>query len=187
MGELGQRAVRGFIRAIGRMKRDQVITRCGIEMPYLFAGSGQPLLMIHGFADRKETWSLTAPFLALRHQVLCPDLPGYGMAGPIEPSQASLTSQASFLLDFMDALGLESAHLCGNSMGGGVALALAADAQRAPSADRRRPKPSAPKRLAGVRGDDGLDLRSEAATAKAAAQTHGIGTHRQAPGLRATI
>lgn len=108
------------------MKPDAVTVRDRLVMPFLRAGQGEPLILIHGFADQKETWSLIAPLLARRYEVIAPDLPGYGDASAIDATEAHLASQAAFLEDFLDQVGLDRVHLCGNSMGGGVALTFAA-------------------------------------------------------------
>lgn len=126
MNELRHRAISGLVRTLSRMKPGRVTIRDRIAMPYLTAGHGEPLILLHGFADQKETWSLIAPLLARRFKVIAPDLPGYGDAGAIQATQAHLAEQATFLEAFLDRMGLDRVHLCGNSMGGGVALTFAA-------------------------------------------------------------
>lgn len=94
-------------------------------MPYLHAGQGDPVLFIHGFADQKETWSLVARLLSRGYRVIAPDLPGYGAADRIEDTHADTDSQARFVRQFLDELGIGRAHVVGNSMGGGIAQRLA--------------------------------------------------------------
>jgi pimeloyl-ACP methyl ester carboxylesterase len=88
-------------------------------------GSGSPLLCLHGFTDTWRTWELVLPALERRHDVLAPTLPGHAggpsLGGPIGVSEAVDTLER-----MMDAAGFSSAHLVGNSLGGFLALQLAA-------------------------------------------------------------
>ena len=119
-----------LVRRFSRMQAQNLHVN-GMEIPCLVAGQGETLVLIHGFADQKETWSLIAPWLARGRRVIALDLPGYGDASALEhPSGSAITALARFLESFLDTLGIESAHLCGNSMGGGVALALAAQSPK---------------------------------------------------------
>ncbi|MEL6180049.1 MAG: alpha/beta hydrolase [Myxococcota bacterium] len=94
-------------------------------IPYWQGGLGAPVLMLHGFADCKETWMPIATSIARHHTLIAPDLPGYGDAGAIAPDQATLPALARTMLTFLDRLGRQQVHLLGSSMGGGVALMMA--------------------------------------------------------------
>ena len=87
-------------------------------------GSGEPLLLLHGFTDTWRTWELVLPALERRHDVLAPTLAGHA-GGP--PLKGEITEAA--VLDAveaaMDETGWQTAHLAGNSLGGYVALRLA--------------------------------------------------------------
>lgn len=87
-------------------------------------GAGEPLLLIHGFMDTWRTWELVLPALERRHAVLAPTLAGHA-GGPSlsEPSEAAALDVLERMLD--DA-GWETAHVAGNSLGGWLALQLAA-------------------------------------------------------------
>jgi pimeloyl-ACP methyl ester carboxylesterase len=88
-------------------------------------GTGTPLVCIHGFTDTWRTWELILPALERRHDVLAPTLPGHAGGPPLEGAfGASLLPDA--LERAMDAAGFETAHIVGNSLGGYVALELAA-------------------------------------------------------------
>jgi len=88
-------------------------------------GSGPPLLCIHGFLDTWRTWELVLPVLERRHEVLAPTLPGHAGGPPLDRA-ASGTQLVDALERVLDAAGLESAHVVGNSLGGYLALQLAA-------------------------------------------------------------
>src|SRR4051794_998077 len=83
-------------------------------------GSGPPMVCLHGFSDTWRIWELVLPALERRHDVLAPTLAGHAggprFAGPL----ADAVERA------MDDAGFATAHLVGNSLGGHVALQLAA-------------------------------------------------------------
>ncbi len=91
---------------------------------YYQAGSGPPVILLHGLGEAAVIWYANVESLARGHTVYAPDLPGHG-ASDEPPWEYSLENSVYFLEAFMDALGLERASLVGNSMGGLVALALA--------------------------------------------------------------
>jgi pimeloyl-ACP methyl ester carboxylesterase len=83
-----------------------------------------PLLGIHGFGGDKETWLLMGALLPRRLSMYFVDLPGHGTSStPTTP--ASIRCHAEAVIRLMDHVGIERAILCGNSMGGGVALRIA--------------------------------------------------------------
>lgn len=125
--KLQHRALGGLVHRVSRLRLSRAELG-DLSIPYLESGEGTPLLFLHGFADQKETWALLAPRLADRHRVLVPDLPGFGDATPVPPERATLPQQSRHLAKFLDKLGIqEPVHLCGNSMGGGLAVQFAAD------------------------------------------------------------
>jgi pimeloyl-ACP methyl ester carboxylesterase len=91
-------------------------------------GSGTPLVCLHGFMDTSRSWELILPTLERSHDVLAPTLPGHAGAQPLPED---LTGEA--ILDaierMMNEAGFQTAHLVGNSLGGYLALALAARAR----------------------------------------------------------
>jgi pimeloyl-ACP methyl ester carboxylesterase len=87
------------------------------------AGSGPPLLLVHGLGSCKEMWRPVTPLLARAHEVIALDLPGFG-ASP--PGPRSVEGLADAVADFAASLGLERPAVAGNSMGGGIALVLGA-------------------------------------------------------------
>jgi pimeloyl-ACP methyl ester carboxylesterase len=88
-------------------------------------GSGSPLVALHGFTDTWRTWELVLPTLERHHDVLAPTLPGHA-GGPPLPEPVSTAAMVDAVERAMDAAGFATAHLVGNSMGGYIALHLAA-------------------------------------------------------------
>lgn len=88
-------------------------------------GEGPDLLLIHGVSDNLATWDRVAPALAEHARVHALDLPGHGASAmPRDPLRVDAMAQA--VSGYMDANGLTRCVVAGNSLGGGVALALAA-------------------------------------------------------------
>ena len=96
-----------------------------MELNHRRSGSGEPLVLIHGIGSRWQVWEPVIDQLARRHDVIALDLPGFG-ASPAPPSgtPAGAESLATLVAEFLDGLGIERAHLAGNSLGGLVALLL---------------------------------------------------------------
>jgi pimeloyl-ACP methyl ester carboxylesterase len=90
-------------------------------------GTGPPLVCLHGFTDTWRTWELVLPMLERRHHVLAPTLLGHA-GGPPLPAGGDVSG--ALLVDAveqaMDDAGLATAHVVGNSLGGYLALQLAA-------------------------------------------------------------
>src|SRR3989442_3645259 len=96
----------------------------GRRIPYLTAGEGPVLLLVHGIASDSQGWRAVLPLLARRARVIAPDLPGHG-ASAKAPGDYSLGALASSLRDLLVKLGHERATLVGHSLGGGVAMQFA--------------------------------------------------------------
>jgi pimeloyl-ACP methyl ester carboxylesterase len=103
-------------------------TRSGVRIQYQLAGSGSPLLLVHGYtASGYSNWvhSGWVEFLSSRHTLLVPDLRGHGRSQkPHSSSAYSLPALTSDALAVMDQEGIASAPVFGYSMGGMVTLDL---------------------------------------------------------------
>jgi pimeloyl-ACP methyl ester carboxylesterase len=88
-------------------------------------GSGPPLVLLHGFLDSWRTWQLVLPALERRHEVLAPTLAGHA-GGPPLRGEIGAGAIVDAVERAMDDAGFETAHVAGNSLGGHVALQLAA-------------------------------------------------------------
>jgi pimeloyl-ACP methyl ester carboxylesterase len=110
------------------MHRDEVSLR-GLRVHYAEAGSGPALLLVHGLLVSHKEWRLVLPRLQEHFRVLAPDLPGFGQSDKPSPDAYPYTREAyaETLSELLRALDVPQAHVCGHSMGGGVALTFAAD------------------------------------------------------------
>jgi len=93
----------------------------GLDIHYLTAGQGDPLIVIHGGSEGARAWLNNMTELAADYTVYVPDLPGFGTSQPPE-GDYFIPELTEFVGQFARALGLESFHLMGHSLGGGVAL-----------------------------------------------------------------
>lgn len=88
------------------------------------AGSGEPLVLVHGVASHWQAFARVVPRLAEQHEVWGVDLPGFGLSPP-DGTVPSIVAQAERLQRFFADAGLDRPHVVGNSMGGAIALELA--------------------------------------------------------------
>lgn len=91
-------------------------------------GGGVPLVLVHGLADRSETWEALMPKLRKTgFHVYAPDLLGAGRSPHPADSDYSISTQEQFVADFIQSLGLQRPSVAGNSMGGWIVMKLALD------------------------------------------------------------
>ena len=90
----------------------------------LTMGEGPDVLLIHGLGGTRASFMETAAALSTRYRVHAPDLPGFGAS--CKPALGSYNARwfADIMVCLMDELGIERAHLVGNSMGGRIAIEL---------------------------------------------------------------
>jgi pimeloyl-ACP methyl ester carboxylesterase len=100
----------------------------GARMRYLCAGSGPPLLLLHGLLGYSFSWRFVIPVLAKESTVYAPDMLGAGFSECPANLECSLHACAERVLLFADHLGIESFDLLGTSHGGAVAMMVAARA-----------------------------------------------------------
>lgn len=105
---------------------DLTVTVDDIRWRYRHAGSGAPLLLLHGLLGHSFSWRHTIPTLAPSADVYAVDLPGSGLSDPPPDHDSSLRVSTHRLLRFMDVLNLSSCDLLGTSYGGALAMMLAA-------------------------------------------------------------
>ncbi len=105
---------------------EQRININGLTTRYFTAGKdGSPLVLLHGDSTSALDWSWVLPKLAATHRVYAPDFLGFGDS--VKPTNIVYSPDflAQFVIDFLNALEIESAAIVGNSLGGLVALRLA--------------------------------------------------------------
>lgn len=96
----------------------------GRKLAWRWMGSGPPLVLLHGWAMSSAVFVEVMPLLAASHRVLVPDLPGHGASDA--PAAYTLTGMADDIALWLDAVGIERCALLGWSLGGQVAMQLAA-------------------------------------------------------------
>jgi len=106
------------------------VTVDGVRLHYQEMGSGYPLICIHGAgpgASAESNFKLNAGPFSEKFRIILFDMPQYGKSDKIVLTQPRLKYNAQLLNGFMTKLGIEKAHIVGNSMGGQVALKFGLD------------------------------------------------------------
>lgn len=112
-------------------------TSAQIETPetminLVYGGSGEPVLLLHGYPQTHVMWHKVAPMLAERYTVVAPDLRGYGDSGkPVagdDPERYSKWRTGQDQLEVMSTLGHRSFHVVGHDRGARVGHRMALDA-----------------------------------------------------------
>jgi pimeloyl-ACP methyl ester carboxylesterase len=98
----------------------------GDHVAYLIGGSGEPLLLLHGFGADKSSWVRVAKHLTPHFSVVAPDLPGFGESTRDPDARYGIADQVDRVHAFAAGLGLPPLDIGGNSMGGAIAGAYAA-------------------------------------------------------------
>lgn len=99
-------------------EEDRFTTVNGHTIHYTKAGTGKPLILVHGFAGSTYTWRHLIPLLADRYTVYAYDVLGFGLSDKPPDADYSMKAHGDAILSLMDALNLPSATLIGHSMGG---------------------------------------------------------------------
>lgn len=113
-------------RAAGLQKRECEVD--GQRFVWLEGGAAgaTPVVLLHGFGASKENWLPLLPFLARRHRLFIPDLPGWGESEFRYEKSYGLDHQVERLAHWLQQHVPAGAHLVGSSMGGAIAGFLAA-------------------------------------------------------------
>ncbi len=112
------RGLAGFSEKSIRVGRHTIV--------YLEGGSGESVLLLHGFGADKDNWNLFSRYLTKTYHVIAPDLPGFGESSKIWSDQYHITAQVERVHEFAKEINLTRFHLLGNSMGGLIAGVYAA-------------------------------------------------------------
>jgi pimeloyl-ACP methyl ester carboxylesterase len=102
----------------------------GVRLHYQELGHGYPVICIHGAgpgASAESNFKLNAGAFSEKFRVILYDMPQYGKSSKVVLTEPRLQYNARILNGFMAALGVNQAHIVGNSMGGQVAMKLGID------------------------------------------------------------
>ena len=100
----------------------------GIETNYHDQGDGPAALFIHGSGPGVSAWAnwrLAIPALSGSYRVIAPDMVGFGFSDRPKDIRYAKDTWVGQAIGLLDALGIEKAHVVGNSFGGAIALAMA--------------------------------------------------------------
>jgi pimeloyl-ACP methyl ester carboxylesterase len=98
-----------------------------VEVVFERRGAGAPLVLLHGIGHHWAAWSPVLDRLAEAHDVIAVDLPGFGRSPvPATGLPADMPGLVAAIVELFAALGLDRPHVAGNSLGGAIALELAA-------------------------------------------------------------
>jgi len=138
-GEVGEDEIDAFVEGfVVPVDEDEEEEEEGIAYQYAETAAGrlrytvqgegaETVLLIHGFGGDLDNWLFNLDALAAESTVVAFDLPGHGPS-PAPIPEPSVPGLADAVLGFMDAAKVQAAHLVGHSLGGALALALAASA-----------------------------------------------------------
>jgi len=108
--------------------RNQTVQAGPYRLRFLEAGSGPPLVLVHGLgSNARQDWGRLVPILARRFHVVAPDLPGFGESEKPPAADYSIRMQVAALGAFMDARGIGRARVAGLSMGGWIVSRFAGE------------------------------------------------------------
>src|SRR5439155_13705909 len=93
----------------------------GHRVIYRIAGSGPPVVLIHGMINSSRHWEAVALRLATSHTVIAPDLIGHGDSATPR-GDYSIGAHAAVIRDVLAAIGIDRASVVGHSLGGGLAM-----------------------------------------------------------------
>lgn len=109
--------------------RGEFVDVGGARLYYYAAGtrgSGDPLVLIHGFPTCGHLWADVVPELPTGHRVIVLDLLGFGRSDPPGRHPVSVRAHAERVVALLDLLGVNHAAVVGHDVGGAIALSIAA-------------------------------------------------------------
>src|SRR5215469_16984667 len=82
----------------------------------------EPAILIHGAGESSGAWFGWVPRMAQEFRLLRPDLPGFGRSTVRDDFEWSVANLAGIVNEFLNKLGIESAHIVGAKLGGAIAM-----------------------------------------------------------------
>src|SRR5437660_2965776 len=98
----------------------------GATLHYVRGGTGEPVVLIHGFTDTSRMWRPILPDLAKDYTVITPDLPGLGGSSAKPGGEYDMKTVAQSLHELVQRLGFTRIRLVGHDIGRMAAYAYAA-------------------------------------------------------------
>ncbi|MFD1984144.1 alpha/beta fold hydrolase [Mesorhizobium newzealandense] len=138
---------------------------------FIRAGSGAPVLLIHGVGMNATIWQDQIAQMQDRHDLIAIDMLGHGVS-PLPPEHAALSDFADQALRLLDHLGLPSVSIVGHSMGALVALEIAL---------------RAPSRVGSIVCLNSVFRRPPALAQAVSERAAALGTHGDAAAVAATL
>jgi pimeloyl-ACP methyl ester carboxylesterase len=96
-----------------------------IDVVFERRGRGSPLVLLHGIGHRWQAWEPVLDLLAVRHEVIAIDLPGFGGSPLVPNREYNMPGAVAIAAEIFESLGLDRPHVAGNSLGGVLSLELA--------------------------------------------------------------
>lgn len=107
----------------------QILDVEGCETYVVDAGTGPPVILLHGFADNANGWRRVVPRLLRRHRVIAIDIPPFGRSHypPLGEGEELMDFYPGFFPRLLEMLEVERATVVGHSLGGAIGLSVALD------------------------------------------------------------
>ncbi len=115
-----------YNKAINGFRKDAGLTIKSVNIPdfkivYAEGGTGDTIVMLHGFGGSKDNWLRFAKYFTPNYRVIIPDLPGFGESSKPQDAKYNIMSQVERLNLLVKELKLTKFNIVGNSMGGEIA------------------------------------------------------------------
>jgi pimeloyl-ACP methyl ester carboxylesterase len=115
-----------YNKAIDGVRKDAGLTIKSVNIPdfkivYLEGGTGDTIIMLHGFSANKDNWLRFAKNFTPNYRVIIPDIPGFGESSKPQDAKYDIMSQVERVNLLAKELKLTKFHIVGNSMGGEIA------------------------------------------------------------------
>jgi magnesium chelatase accessory protein len=110
----------------------RIVETPGIRWHVQIAGSGPPLLLLHGTGASTHSWAELIPHLSRQFTVVAPDLPGQGFTRIAGRRDVSMTGMARALRELLNTLALDPRHAVGHSAGAALLARMSLDGQLDP-------------------------------------------------------
>ncbi len=104
---------------------EQTLSYKETSLHYRVMGSGNSVVLLHGFGEDSSIWNEMAEFLSANYQLILPNIPGSGNAAMLSGENISMDDYADAVQAILQKESIKKCTLIGHSMGGYIALAFA--------------------------------------------------------------